>query len=129
LISEPNPRRVPRVGRVWLAQAHTQAFQTPPSAGCVLNGQVGPRPSPKPIALACLERAVCIQTCVMCAFARLLSKNITRASGVQKHHPCFIHAPGNQTSRIEHGTHASKPPPKSPRKYDYVEQRVICSLV
>jgi hypothetical protein len=30
-IPEPNSRRVPRVGRVWLAQAHTQAFQTPPS--------------------------------------------------------------------------------------------------
>jgi hypothetical protein len=29
--SEPNSRRVPRVGRVWLAPAHTQAFQTPPS--------------------------------------------------------------------------------------------------
>jgi hypothetical protein len=31
LTSEPNSRRVPRVGRVGLAQAHTQAFQTPPS--------------------------------------------------------------------------------------------------
>jgi hypothetical protein len=31
LTSEPSSRRVPCVGRVWLAQAHTQAFQTPPS--------------------------------------------------------------------------------------------------
>jgi hypothetical protein len=38
-----------------------------------------------------------------------------------KHHPCLrrelpcsIHTPTNQTSRIEHGTHASRPPPTSP---------------
>jgi hypothetical protein len=30
LIYKPNSRRVPRVGRVWLAQAHTQGFETPP---------------------------------------------------------------------------------------------------
>jgi hypothetical protein len=82
LIFDPNSRRVPRVGRVWLAQAHTQTFQTPPSTSCVPNGQVGPRPTPKPIALACLRRAMFIQTCAMCVFARLLSKNITRACGV-----------------------------------------------
>jgi hypothetical protein len=29
-----------------------------------------------------IQRAAFIQTCVMCVFARLLSKNITRASGV-----------------------------------------------
>jgi hypothetical protein len=82
LIFEPNSRRVPRVGRVWLAQAHTQAFQTTLSTCCAPNGQVGPRPSPKPIALACLQRAVFTQTCAMCFSARLLSKNIYRASDV-----------------------------------------------
>ena len=72
-----------RVGRVWLAQARTQAFQTPPSTCLwVPNGQVGPHPSPKPIALACLPRAMLVQTCVTCAFARFLSENITRANGV-----------------------------------------------
>jgi hypothetical protein len=42
LTSEPNSRRMPRVGRVWLAQPYTQAFQTPPSTWSVPNGQVGP---------------------------------------------------------------------------------------
>jgi hypothetical protein len=35
LISEPNSRRVSRVGRVWLVQAHTQAPQT--QDVCVVN--------------------------------------------------------------------------------------------
>jgi hypothetical protein len=46
----------------------------------------------------------------------------------QKHHPCiwrelpcYIHTSPHQTSRIEHGTHTSKPPPASPQKYDYME--------
>jgi hypothetical protein len=64
----------------------------------------------------------------MCVSARLLSKNITRANGV-KFRALLINTPASQTSRIEHGTHASKPPPKSPPKYGYVEQKVICSLV
>jgi hypothetical protein len=87
LISEPNSRRVPRMGRVCLVQAHTQALQTPPSMSCVPNGQVGPSPSPKPIALVCVQRVVFIRTCV---FARLLSKNITRAYGVN-FRALFIH--------------------------------------
>jgi hypothetical protein len=82
LISKPNSRRTPRVGRVWLAQSHTQAFPTSPSTWCVPNGQVGPRPSPRPIAPTYLQRAVFIQTCAMWVLTRLLSKNITRASGV-----------------------------------------------
>jgi hypothetical protein len=48
----------------------------------------------------------------MCVFARLLSENITRASGVNFH---ALFTPANQTSRIEHGTRASKPPPKAPK--------------
>jgi hypothetical protein len=43
--------------------------------------------------------------------------------------PCSIHTPANPTSRIEYGTHASKPPPKSPQKYGYVKHRVLCSLL
>jgi hypothetical protein len=35
--------------------------------------------------------------------------------------PCSICTPANQTSRIEHGTHASNPPPTSPKIYGYVE--------
>jgi hypothetical protein len=57
-----------------------------------------------------------------------------RSLAFQKHHPCLrrilpcsIHTPANQTSRIKHGTHASKPPPKSPQKYSYVEHGVICA--
>jgi hypothetical protein len=54
----------------------------------------------------------------MCVFARFLSKNITRAYGVN-FRALFVHS---QTKpRIEHGTHASKPPPKSLQKYGYVE--------
>jgi hypothetical protein len=56
----------------------------------------------------------------MCIFA---FQKITRASGVNFRALFSIHTPANQTSRIEHGTHASKPPPKSPQKFGYVEHR------
>jgi hypothetical protein len=46
----------------------------------------------------------------------------------QIHHPCLkhelpcsIHSIANQNLRIEHGTHASTPPPASPPKCSYVE--------
>jgi hypothetical protein len=78
-VYKPDSRDVPRVGQMWLVEPHTQAFQIPPSMYCVPNGQVGPRPSPKPIALAYLKRALFIQTCARWAFTCLLSKYITRA--------------------------------------------------
>jgi hypothetical protein len=68
-----------------------------------------------------------VVACVMCVFTCLLSK---------KHHPCMrrelpcsMHTPANQTSRIEHDTHASKPLPTSSQKWAYVVHGVICSLV
>jgi hypothetical protein len=112
MISEPNSRRAPCVGRVWLAQAHTQAFQTPPSTLCVPHGQVGPRPSPKSIALACLQRAVFIQTCVMCVFARLVSKNITRACGMN-FRALFTH-PQTKPRALNTAPHLQIPSKKSP---------------
>jgi hypothetical protein len=53
LIYKPNSWRVTRVGRVRLAQEHTQACQTPPSTWCVLYGQrakldLGPRQNKSP---------------------------------------------------------------------------------
>jgi hypothetical protein len=87
LIYKPNSRCVPRVGRVLLAQAHTQAFQTPPSTLCFAFGQVGPRPSPKPIALAYLHPEILISTCVMWVSIRLFFRHITRACGVNFHYP------------------------------------------
>jgi hypothetical protein len=62
----------------------------------------------------------------MCIFARLLSKTITRACGMNFR---ALFTPANQTSRIEYGTHASKPPPKIPPKYGYVEHGVISSFI
>jgi hypothetical protein len=82
LICKRDSQRVPRVGRMWLAQAHAQALHRAPSTRCVPNGQVGLRLSPKPIALAYLQRAQFIQTCVMWVFTCLLSRYITRAFGV-----------------------------------------------
>jgi hypothetical protein len=79
------PSQIPDACHSWGGYGwhmHIQAFQTPPSTRCVPNGRVGPRPSPKPITLACLQRALFIQTCVKCVFARWLSKNSTRACGV-----------------------------------------------
>jgi hypothetical protein len=60
-------------------------------------------------------------------FCSLAFQKITRASGVN-FRALFTH-PQTKTSRVEHGTHASESPPKSPQNYGYVEHGEVCSLL
>jgi hypothetical protein len=77
---------------------------------CVPNGQVEAHPSPMLIALAHFSTYRVHQVGFTCLF----SHYITRACGVN-FHACSIHTPANQTSRIQHGIRASKPPPSPPK--------------
>jgi hypothetical protein len=79
VISEPNSRCVPRVGGYgWHKHIPKHSKHHRQRDASCTNGQVGPRPSPQQVALVCLQRAVLIRNYVMCVFARLPSKNITR---------------------------------------------------
>jgi hypothetical protein len=79
--------------------------------------QARPRPSSKPITLAYLQRPMLTQTCV--SFYSLVFQMHNPC--MRRELPCSIHTPANQTSRTEHGIHASKPRLASPQKYGYVE--------
>jgi hypothetical protein len=73
---KPNSRRVPRLGRVWLAQAHTTLFN-------VMHPKRLSWTSPLPKANRPRLVAACnVETSVMWVFTRLLFKYITRACGV-----------------------------------------------
>jgi hypothetical protein len=120
LIYKPNARRVRRVERLWLAQAHTEAFQTPRT---VVNMMRPTRPSWTPsLAKAIRPRP----------FIAYIACSILRHVGFyslvfQIHHLCLrrelscsIQKPANQISRIGHGIHASKTTSNKSKKWNKV---------
>jgi hypothetical protein len=118
LLYKPNSQRVSRVQRVWLAQVHTQAFQTPSATWWVPNGQAGPCPSPNPMALAHLYRAY-VQPCSIWFFYSLIFQIYPRACSVLNFHAPYTHP---QTEPRAFNTAsmtimASKSPPTSPIKW------------
>jgi hypothetical protein len=120
---KPSSQRVPRVGRVWLAQAHTQALKSPSTTRNVMRPK---RPSwTSPLTKANrphLFTAYNVYPDLRHAGLYLLAfPNITRSCGVNSCAPCTH--PQTNLRAINTAPTPPNPlhPPTSPQKYGFVE--------